>query len=178
MRLDYRERMANVARATCAAPTYLSPLELENGLRLIDGGVWANNPVLLAVIEAMGYLEQPQQHVAALRIGTTRETRSSGDYPRNPGGVGLRKVPLFTDIMMRGQMLSATGGTLHLLGHERFLDVNPIVPAKLHRLDRLSPELLGLAKTEFRNTSSDLGDKGFLDHQAATFNPFHKNDED
>ena len=178
LRMDHRKRMAFVARATGAAPTYFPPAALEDGLRLIDGGVWANNPVQLAVTEAMGYLERPQAAVVALRVGTTWESRSSADYPSDPGGVGLRKVPFFTDIMMRGQMLSASGAVLHLLGAERFIDVNPTVPNGRYQLDRKSTELVGLGQSEFRKAASDLGDKGFLDHRAAPFTPVHTNDKD
>lgn len=178
LRVDYRNRVIDVARATCAAPTYFPPASLEDGLRLIDGGVWANNPVQLAVVEAMGYLERPQSDIAALRVGTTWEVRSSADYPDDPGGVGLRKVPFFTDIMMRGQMLSASGGVLHLLGDERYVDVNPTVPTGRYQLDRLSNDLVGLGQSEFRKMASDLGDKNFFNHKAAPFIPIHCNDED
>lgn len=178
LRMDYRERMATVARATGAAPTYFPPAALEEGLRLIDGGVWANNPVQLAVTEAMGYLQRKQNDVAALRVGTTWECRSSADYPNDPGGVGLHKVPFFTDIMMRGQMLSASGAVLHLLGADRFVDVNPTVPNGRYQLDRKSTDLVGLGQSEFRKAASDLGDKGFLDHRAAPFTPVHNNDKD
>ena len=178
LRVDYLERMAVVARATGAAPTYFPPLALEPGLRLIDGGVWANNPVLLGVTEAMGVLERPARSVAALRVGTTWEAKSSEDYPRDPGGTGLRQVALFTDIMMRGQMLSASGGVGHLLGSERFVDVNPVVPAGRYRLDHLAEELAGLGRSEFRKWSSDLGEKGFLDYRGAVFEPCYRNAKD
>ena len=77
--------MADIAYATSAAPTYLPPLELEAGLRLVDGGVWANNPVQLAVNEALGYLAVPQSQIAVLRVGTGRITPSITDYPRRSG---------------------------------------------------------------------------------------------
>lgn len=178
LRVDYLERMAAVARATGAAPTYFPPFVLEPGLRLIDGGVWANNPVLLAVTEAMGVLKQPVQNVAALRVGTTWEVNSSHNYPKDPGGIGIGQIGLFTDIMMRGQMLSASGGVKHLLGSKRFVDVNPAVPAGRYRLDRLARELVGLGRSEFRKSSSELGEKGFLDHQGAVFEPYYRNLED
>ena len=101
--VDCSERMAVVARATGAAPTYLPPLELDAGLRLIDGGMWANNPVQIAVNEALGYLAVPQDRIAALRIGTTSEVSAATDYPRDPGGVGVKQVSLFVNLMMRGQ---------------------------------------------------------------------------
>lgn len=48
--------MRLVARATSAAPTYLPPAEITwNGAtrRFVDGGVWANNPAVVAVMESL-----------------------------------------------------------------------------------------------------------------------------
>ena len=171
LRMDYRELMAVVARATSAAPTFLPPVVLEHGLRLIDGGVWANNPVQIALTEALGYLGQPQGHVAALRIGSTSEAFPKDGYPENPGGFGPKSVGLLTGIMMRGQLQAASGGVQQLLGLERFVEIDPVVAPSDYRLDRLSKELIGLAKSVFRRTVSELGDKHFLDHQAARYSP-------
>ncbi len=169
--VDCNERMAVVARATAAAPTYLPPLELEPGLRLIDGGMWANNPVQIAVNEALGYLAVPQPRIAALRVGTTREVSSAKDYPRDPGGVGLKQVSLFVNLMMRGQSQAASGGVRHILGSERFIEVDPLVARNDYRLDRLSDALRGLARAEFRRTASELQERGFLSHVAPPFTP-------
>jgi len=38
----------DAVRGSAAAPTYLQPHQ-TNGWELIDGGVWANNPILLAL---------------------------------------------------------------------------------------------------------------------------------
>ena len=46
---DWRERAVDVAMATSAAPTYLPGFPLS-GTRLVDGGVWANNPAMVAVV--------------------------------------------------------------------------------------------------------------------------------
>lgn len=43
LRRDWRTSMVDVANATAAAPLYF-PAARVGGLRLIDGGVWANNP--------------------------------------------------------------------------------------------------------------------------------------
>mgnify|MGYP003337756692 CR=1 FL=1 len=60
--------MVNVALATAAAPTYFRPLE-HGGYVLVDGGVWANNPVMLAVIEAMTAFNVDQTQIDVLSIG-------------------------------------------------------------------------------------------------------------
>ncbi len=53
-RNDYKTPMWKVARSTSAAPTYLKGLEhKESGRIFIDGGVWANNPVMVALVDAM-----------------------------------------------------------------------------------------------------------------------------
>jgi uncharacterized protein len=44
--------MADAAMATAAAPTYLPPWEL-NGSALVDGGVFAANPTIAAIAEAL-----------------------------------------------------------------------------------------------------------------------------
>jgi patatin-like phospholipase/acyl hydrolase len=51
-RKDLHEPMVKVALATSAAPTYYRPLR-DAGYTFVDGGVWANNPVMIAVTEAL-----------------------------------------------------------------------------------------------------------------------------
>jgi hypothetical protein len=41
------------------------------GSSFVDGGVWANNPVLAAVIEAVCFLNVPLDQIDVLSIGTT-----------------------------------------------------------------------------------------------------------
>ncbi|MDE0691966.1 MAG: CBASS cGAMP-activated phospholipase [Gammaproteobacteria bacterium] len=178
LRLDWRERMAVVARATSAAPTFLPPLVLDQGLRMVDGAVWANNPVQIAVTEALGYLDQRQDQIAALRVGATTEVLPKGGYPDDPGGVGLNAVALFASVMMRGQSQAASGGVQQLLGTNRFVEVDPVVAPGDYRIDRLSQDLIGMAKATFRKTVSELGDKGFLDHRAGGFSPCHTDNKD
>lgn len=48
--------MADAARATSAAPTFFPPLEIVwNGASrsFVDGGVWANNPAMVAISESL-----------------------------------------------------------------------------------------------------------------------------
>jgi predicted acylesterase/phospholipase RssA len=56
-RTDYDFLMRQVARAAAAAPTYFDPTQLPAGVgaeayALIDGGVFANNPAMCALVEA------------------------------------------------------------------------------------------------------------------------------
>ena len=64
------------ARATAAAPTYFEPLQLEVGgrsLSLIDGGVFATNPAMLAFADVRR--REPEAEVVLLSLGTGQLTR-------------------------------------------------------------------------------------------------------
>ncbi|GAB6393800.1 MAG: patatin-like phospholipase family protein [Bacteroidales bacterium] len=53
---DKSIKYVDVALATSAAPTYFPICEIEAlNKQYIDGGVWANNPVLIGLIEALCY---------------------------------------------------------------------------------------------------------------------------
>jgi uncharacterized protein len=60
--------MVDAAHASSAAPTYFEPVQLD-GATLIDGGVFATNPALVAYAEVRGKLE------LLLSLGTGEHTR-------------------------------------------------------------------------------------------------------
>ena len=170
---DYRELVVDVARATSAAPTYFEPYAGNNGMELVDGGVWANNPVMIGISEAMGYFEVPQANVAALRIGTTTEAISLNKHPDAGGLLIMAKAAV--DFMMRGQELSASNMAKHLLGKDRYHEVNITVTPGDFALDKLSKDLIGFGQACWRTHSSELDDKGFFNHQPRVYTPSYKN---
>jgi patatin-like phospholipase/acyl hydrolase len=64
--------LAEVARATSAAPTYFEAYELTDQA-LVDGGVFAANPAMCAFAEVMRF--QPAAEVILLSLGTGQRTR-------------------------------------------------------------------------------------------------------
>ena len=70
-RNDHLTPMWRVARATSAAPTYLKGHEHEESGRIfIDGGVWANNPVMVALVDAVTAYDIAFDQVEILSVGT------------------------------------------------------------------------------------------------------------
>lgn len=68
-RSDWKMPMWAVAMATSAAPTYL-PSFKYNGHTYLDGGLWANNPSLVGVIEALE-MGARIENIRVLNISTT-----------------------------------------------------------------------------------------------------------
>lgn len=71
-------RLRDIARSTSAAPTYFEPNHLpwsaEKYLALVDGGVFANNPSMLAYTEAMELLRRKNKPVAGAATAPPVET--------------------------------------------------------------------------------------------------------
>lgn len=67
-----RDRLVKVrdaVLASCSAPTYFDPHKVDEYL-LSDGGLWANNPALVAVIDAQKRLRINYDDIQVVSIGT------------------------------------------------------------------------------------------------------------
>jgi patatin-like phospholipase/acyl hydrolase len=169
LKTDYKELAWSVALATASAPTYFPASIDDTGVRLIDGGVWANNPSMVALAEALGYLGQAQDSLAMLSIGTTQKAVTSMDKHITGGLWTWRQKAL--EFVMAGQSRAAENQCSHILGKERFLRVNPVV-AGHYALDKMSLELEGIGRTEARNAVNEV-ESMFLHNQAAAYQPLY-----
>ena len=66
---DKRIKLTDAILASCSAPTYFDPHCIGSYL-LADGGLWANNPSLVAVIDAKKRLHQKLENIKIFSIGT------------------------------------------------------------------------------------------------------------
>jgi uncharacterized protein len=171
---DLRVPIVDVALATTAAPTFL-PAHRLDGTNLVDGGVWANNPTMVAVTEAGGELGLPLSCVRVLSLGTTSEVQPMQDTLARGGLIswGKRGAGLALD----AQALTANNQASHLLGRESVLRIDPTVAAGEFRLDLAHDrKLLSRAANASRHASPDVRVK-FLGHTAAPYTPFRTSTE-
>lgn len=77
---DPHVRVSDAVLASCSAPTYFDPVVVDEKYQLADGGLWANNPSLVATIDAHYRLKVPLEQVRVLSIGTGK---SKTFYPRS-----------------------------------------------------------------------------------------------
>jgi uncharacterized protein len=68
---DYRSPVVDAALASAAAPAYFPTHRIASGTPLIDGGMWANNPIAVALVEAVGILKWPADGLRVLSLGCT-----------------------------------------------------------------------------------------------------------
>jgi patatin-like phospholipase/acyl hydrolase len=69
-----------VAAATAAAPAYFAPVQLGAADSHVDGGIWANNPALVGITEAVRYAGRTLEDIQLLSIGTTSRTFQVRDH--------------------------------------------------------------------------------------------------
>ncbi|NOT08480.1 MAG: patatin-like phospholipase family protein [Gemmatimonadales bacterium] len=149
---DHTRSLVEVALATSAAPYFLPGLTTAEGERFIDGGVWANNPIAVGVIEAIGYLGVPAPSIRVLSVGTTCEPFHVDANVVRRGVLGLvlgaargQSVGLF----MASQMAGAHAMAKVLLGREdAILRLDQAVARGRFAMDRADDieELVGLAE--------------------------------
>lgn len=172
---DYKHRAVDVALSTAAAPTYFPTYLTNSGIPLIDGGVWANNPVAIAMVEAMGILKWDPASIQILSLGCTTPPLTV-NWGRNHslGIVGWsRKV---VDVFMTAQSVSAIGMVQHLLADRSQLTrISPVVGTGRFDLDKLDgiPVLRGLGDFEARKALPKLRERFFDLGDAEHFIPFH-----
>lgn len=172
LKRDWKVPMWKVAMATSAAPTYFPSFRELDHLRLIDGGIWANNPTLIGVVEATSMLSVPFDAICVLSLGTTKEVKGrSGKL--DTGGIWQWKKDA-VDVIMRGQSIGTNTQAQHLLGKDKILRLDPQVPDGLFKIDKLSEEaLIAKASHLSRHFSPQFYDV-FCGHASPEFQPIYK----
>lgn len=77
---DNKTKYAEVALATSAASTYLPIVQIEShdNKQFIDGGVYANNPTLIGIVEALKYFVGKDKNFDHLRVMSIASLETPG----------------------------------------------------------------------------------------------------
>ena len=171
---DWKMKAVDVAMASAAAPTYLPSFVDDSLIQYVDGGVWANNPAMVGVVEALGVLGYARTEISVLSIGTTREIVRM-DAMRKNGGMADWALKA-SDIFI-GADSSATDAMVEVLlrdhpdeDAERYVRINPEVAEGEFKLDRLSEALIALGARTAEHASRNLK-RRFFDEKVMPFTP-------
>lgn len=170
-RRDYKEYMWKVARATSAAPTYFEVSKNIDSSRLIDGGVWANNPSMVAVVEAITILGQTIDNLYLFNLGTTQDL-SNRPQILDKGGLWAWKNDI-VEVAFEAQS-AGIASQMGLLLENNYLRLCPKVPQNIFKLDAIDEtKLRGLSGSESRKIAPKIKEI-FLNEKADAFKPLLK----
>ena len=114
--LDGDKPMAEVAAATSAAPTYLEPV-LQDGYILLDGGIWANNPTMMGLVEALTCFKLERENIMVLSLGCGQDGFRIN--PKQAAGAGQLQWREIIYVAMHYQSLTAVNQAGLLLGRDK-----------------------------------------------------------
>jgi patatin-like phospholipase/acyl hydrolase len=173
LRRDYKVPAWHVGMATSAAPTYFAAHRLPDSSRLIDGGVWANNPSMVALTEVVGkpHLAVPMDQVRLLSVGTVSAFRGRREELDHGGLWQWKKAAV--SVIMDASSIGVTNQARALLG-ENFYRISAQGVDGDVQLDntRSIDGLIAAAQHVSRSHMPAIAET-FMSHKAAPFTPFY-----
>lgn len=174
LRRDWRLPLWQVAAATSAAPTFFPAFSLPTDhVRLVDGGVWANNPAMVGVVEAASMFGQPLDTIRVLSLGTTADPRTRTRKLDNSGFLQWVRSPNLFSVLLYGQSMGAFTQVQHLIGRNNAHRLDPQAPTGLTRLDAADARDLKAKAAYHSRFFCPTFQSTFADHIAAPYHPWH-----
>lgn len=171
---DYKKPAIDAALATSAAPTYFKRHKTVDDVGLLDGGVWANNPIGIAAVEAITTLEWDPDELHILSLGCVDEVYMVSETPGYLN-LGTKILNIFMDGQSRGALGTASLITGHPHDRKAIYRYSPTVPADFFGLDDTTKisKLKGIGVSAARNAKPELLPI-FFNSVAEPFVPVHK----
>lgn len=155
---DKEVRLRDAILASCAAPSFFDPVKVDNYL-LADGGLWANNPSILCLTEALSKFRKNIDEVKILSIGTGHSENMYTGEPHWGILTGWGKTKLIAYVMAVQSQASTNMAKLVL--REKYLRLDPAIE-DTWGLDDIKPlgNLKALAVRDFTERADDI--KAFI----------------
>lgn len=143
---DRHEHMVRVAMATAAAPTYFRAFE-NNHYTFVDGGIWANNPIMNAIVDALTCYELDRRQIQVLSLGCGETVHRVTAKMAVAGFWGWRGA---IKAAIRAQSKNALGQAFLLLGKDNVMRIDAPESEKAIAMDdfrRARKELPHMARS-------------------------------
>lgn len=159
----------DAALASSAAPTYFDEAVVPNEIAVatyLDGGIWANNPVLPAIAEAVRHLKVPLERIDVLSVGTLgNEADFTDSLGKGKAGWGLSGADLFFAAQEHAAAMLANS----FLSLARHLRVNQQTPCEIKLDDKEAIE-------DMASRGANVGQDSFLTVRSRFLDGFHAHD--
>lgn len=143
---DQFERLVDVGLSTAAAPTFFAAVK-RNGYVFADGGIWANNPAMIGVVDALTCYDIDRTQIRLLSLGCGQETYRMRWWHRVGGGLIWARH--FVSSAMRAQSHNAIGQAGLLIGRRNMVRLDaPEVANRIamDNVDRALSEMPSVAR--------------------------------
>jgi patatin-like phospholipase/acyl hydrolase len=119
---DYVMAAWEAARATSAAPTFFQGHAADDNYVFLDGGIWANNPIMAAIIDTLSAYDVTREQVEIFSIGTGNAAYDISKFALRGGFFQWREI-------IKGAMFLTTDNAQAqaclLLGPQNVLRLEP-----------------------------------------------------
>ena len=150
---DANVPLSDAILASCAAPIYFDPV-LVGDILLADGGLWANNPSIMALTEALSKFKRPVEQVRILSIGTGHSVNLYSQSRSWGFLTGWRREKLISYVFRLQS--AASENMARLLLKEAYLRLDPeIEPWGLDDIEHID-SLASLAGRDFARHSGAI----------------------
>lgn len=156
---DKDKKIYEVLLATTAAPVYFSPYKMSGGIYM-DGGVGANNPSLIALVEGVTRCDWNKEDIMILNIGNV----SSGKNTTGKEKMGLSNFLTIQQCFMNAQNQYASNICNLIIG-DRYIRIEETVKTgevALDKVDKVSLKKLSDLGINSAKRNYDLIKKRFF----------------
>ena len=156
---DAKVMVKDAVLASCSAPIFFDPQKVDDYM-LSDGGLWANNPALIGLVEATGKLNVPIREVKMLSIGTGigRKYYDPARAEKQWGLINWNPIKLVS-VILNLQSVASQNMVQLMLPKERYLRINFETDQSLAMDDpQLVPSLKSKADRDFTHNSQKIGE--------------------
>ena len=172
-RKDWALSMAHIAMTTSAAPAHFRPVVGQDGFEFIDGGIWANNPVMVGVADALSCFNIRREQLRILSLGCGRTRYQMSWTRRNLGGLLSWTALMFEAMDIQSQ--NVVGQARLIAGGNRVLRLDAPPPKKqieLWNWERAVAELPAIGEHVVELLGHTPRD-WFLQSRATPFKPIY-----
>lgn len=173
LQIDYKRKIVDVLLATTAAPTYLPPHNSLSGV-YVDGGIGANNPSLIALVEAISdRCGWAIDDIYLLSIGCTESLSS---FTRGTEAMGALDVVKLISAFMNAESQYSDNIAKILLRQGHYMRINDLDYVGRTGLDRVNKDatdfLQQMGQNAVQRHIADIQEM-FLDQEAEQYIPFY-----
>lgn len=155
---DRNVKVVDAVLASCSAPSYFAPSRV-GPYQLSDGGLWANNPSLVAVTEALTRLGAERSAIRLLSVGTGigKNYYPLSNVDKRWGFLNGWGISKFISMLLNLQAATASNVTQLILDKHQSVRVNfeSDLPLSLDDIGTLD-DLISRADKDFTHNSAAI----------------------